>query len=384
MKSLIASLCICLCVYTLQARPDLHKKPTRILVLFHTTSGGTWKLAQAIAAGITQQGATAVLKQVPAIDKNIANAAPGVPYADVAELPQYDGIAFGSAVHFGNMTAAMRLFLDGTVDHWTHHRLEGVPATVFMSAGSGAGREAAILSFWNTLAVHGMVIVPTGIMGAATLQKNIAQGNTVFGATSLASMPGSARPSASELEQATLQGAALARVAIALAAVPRTVQTSTPVATTDSIAIRMNRAGIVLPPVPAPAGNYKPFTRAGNLVYINQVALKEGSILHPGIVEKEISVADATAATRQTMLNVLAVLQAACDGDLSRVKQCVQLTGFFNTAPGFKDHAKLMNAASDLTVAVFGDKGKHARATVGAASLPVNSSVEIQAVFEIE
>lgn len=84
------------------------------------------------------------------------------------------------------------------------------------------------------------------------------------------------------------------------------------------------------------------------------------------------------------MSNVLAVLQQATGGDLSRVKQVVQLTGFFNTIAGFKNHASLMNEASDLVVSVFGDAGKHTRAIVGAASLPLNSVVEIQAVFEVD
>jgi len=384
MRQLFLICFACICFYTLKAQPAMDHKNTQVLVLFHSASGGTYKMATAIAAGIEKQGATAVLKQVPAIDKAANTLKIAVPYATIEELPQYDGIAFGSAVHFGNMTAAMRQFLDGSVDIWTQHLLEGVPATVFMSAGSGAGREAAILSFWSTLAVHGMVIVPTGIMGSATLNKNIAQGNTVFGATSLAGMPGAERPSESELAQATLQGAALAKVAIALQASHRVAATSLPNTTTDETEARMNKAGILLPAVPTPAGNYKPFTKTGHLVYINQVALKEGKILHPGIIEKDIDITAAKAATRQTMLNVLAVLKTACNGDLSRVKQCVQLTGYFNTQPGFKDHAMLMNEASDLTVTVFGEKGKHARATVGAASIPVNSAVEIQAIFEIE
>jgi NAD(P)H dehydrogenase (quinone) len=403
MRQLFLICITCICFYTLKAQSDMNNHPTRVLVLFHSESGGTYKMAKAIAAGIEKQGATAILKQVPSLVKTDKAPAIAVPYATIAELPQYDGIAFGSAVHFGNMTAAMRQFLDGSVDIWTRHLLEGVPATVFMSAGSGAGREAAILSFWSTLAVHGMVIVPTGIMGAEHLNKNIAQGNTVFGATALTGMPGAERPSESELQLAGLQGAALAKVAMALAVSRKTGSTgisgtaanetgsSLPTAqpqatgaTTNEIETRMNKAGILLPTVPTPAGNYQPYTKTGHLVYINQVALKEGKILYPGIIEKDIDINAAKAATRQTMLNVLAVLKTACHGDLSRVKQCVQLTGFFNTLAGFKDHAQLMNEASDLTVSIFGDKGKHARATVGASSLPVNSAVEIQAIFEVE
>ena len=89
-------------------------------------------------------------------------------------------------------------------------------------------------------------------------------------------------------------------------------------------------------------------------------------------------------ATELTMLNVISVLNEAVDGDLNRVKRCVQLTGIFNTKDDYTKHADLMNAASNLTVEIFGEKGKHTRGTLGASSLPVNSSVEIQAIFEIE
>jgi NAD(P)H dehydrogenase (quinone) len=89
-------------------------------------------------------------------------------------------------------------------------------------------------------------------------------------------------------------------------------------------------------------------------------------------------------ATRQTLLNVLAVLKQAAGGDLDQVKQAVQLTGFFYTPAGYTKHAVLMNEASNLLVEILGESGMHTRATVGASSLPMNSSVEIQAIFELE
>jgi NAD(P)H dehydrogenase (quinone) len=135
--------------------------------------------------------------------------------------------------------------------------------------------------------------------------------------------------------------------------------------------------------VPAPAGNYLPFKRAGSLVFINQVALHEGRILHPGTIGQQVSEQEARQATRITMGNVLAVLQQATEGDLSRVKQAVQLTAYFNTVSGYTQHASLMNEASDMLVAVLGDAGRHTRATVGAVSLPLGSAVEIQAIFEL-
>ncbi|ARS37812.1 NAD(P)H:quinone oxidoreductase [Pontibacter actiniarum] len=369
------------------------KDETTVLVLFHSNGGTTYKLAKAIAKGIERQdGVKAVLRQVPHIcqsEEVRRHAFASVPYATPEELGQYDGLAFGSAIHFGNMTADMRLFLDGTLGLWAQRKLEGVPATVFMAAGGGAGREAALLSFWSTLAVHGMVLVPTGMMGAAEVDKTLPQGNTVFGTTALAAMLGTERPSESELYVAALQGEALAKVAKALAPLRRQDAAPASAANVQEASInrpeqRVQELKLELPELPNPVGNYTPYSRSGNLVFINQVALKEGKVLYPGVIGEDLTIAEAKEATHQTMLNVLAVLREATDGDLSRVKQVVQLTGYLNTPPGYTQHAEVMNVASDLAVAVFGEKGKHARAAIGASSIPVNSPVEIQAVFEVE
>ncbi len=138
-----------------------------------------------------------------------------------------------------------------------------------------------------------------------------------------------------------------------------------------------------LPPPPKPVGNYRPYSISGNLIFINQIALKDGKIQHPGTIGKRVTIEQAKAATRQATLNVISVLKSALNGDLNRVEQCVQLTGFFNTAANFQDHAEIMNASSDLVQRFFGERGVHARAAMGAASLPMGSPVEIQAIFEI-
>lgn len=380
----------------LKAQPKMNTKPSamKILVLFNTESGGTYKMAKAIAGGIEKfPGAIAILKQVPRIkpfENEHKQAFGNIPYATIAELPDYDGIAFGSAVHFGNMSADMRYFLDQSVGIWTAHKLEGIPATVFMSAGSGAGREAAILSFWNTLAVHGMMIVPTGIMGTSEIDKTIPQGNTVFGASSLAGATAVGRPSAGELHIAELQGYALAKAAkgyhLTKDSAPMTA-TNVPTSAApklSKIEARLKAMNLTLPDAPAPVGNYKPFRISGKQVFINQIALKAGKVDHPGMVGTEVTEEQAKLATRQTLLNVLAVLKQAAGGDLDNVKQAVQLTGFFYTAAGYTKHAVLMNEASNLLVEILGENGMHTRATVGASSLPMNSSVEIQAIFELE
>jgi len=277
----------------------------------------------------------------------------------------------------------MSEFLSKTVDLWTKHGLEGMPATVFMSAGSGAGKELAIQSIWNSLAVHGMVLVSNGIRGNEKIDVKIPQGNTVLGTTSLSSAKNVERPSESERYLIKLQGENFAKIALALkgtffrSTVPL-LENKTTVAST------LKQKKITLPEVPQPAGNYKPYIRTGNLIFINQVALKDGKILNPGKLGKELNEQQVKEATRTTMLNVIAVLNEAVGGNLEQVKRCVQLTGIFNTPEGYTKHADLMNAASDLTVDVFGEKGKHARATFGASSIPVNSAVEIQAIFEID
>lgn len=359
---------------------------TKILVLFNTKQGSTFRLAEILAQGIEEAGAQPVLKQIPNINqKEKAKAGDAWAACLIAkpdELNNYAAIAFGSPVHFGNMSADMRHFLDQTIPLWTTHQMTGTPATVFMSGGSGSGNEAAFLSFWNTLAIHGMIIVPTGIMGTARqFDTGQIEGGTPFGASSMAGVGGK-RPSDYELNIARLQGKALARAAIALQKHDQKPEQSKP--KTQIIEKKLQELGIILPNAPAPVGNYKPYVISGKQVYINQVALQNGKIMHKGMVPQQVNTAQAKAATKQTLLNVLAVLKQAAGGNLDNIKQCVQLTGFFYSEKGFTQHADIMNAASDLLVEIFGDKGKHARATIGAASLPLNSPVELQAIFELK
>ncbi|MEE6128738.1 Atu1372/SO_1960 family protein [Chryseobacterium arthrosphaerae] len=353
----------------------------KILVLIHSDNGGTYELAKEIAKGIESENkAESCIKLVKASQHPNLK---GIPIATVEELTAYDGIAFGSPVYFGNISTGMSEFLSKTVQLWTNHALEGVPATVFMSAGSGAGKELALQAFWNSLAVHGMILVSNGIRGTEELNKAIPQGNTVLGVTSMASLKDVERPTKGERNIAELQGKNFAKVALALKDT-RPKKETLMVDNQQNFNEILKQKNIILPQVPKPAGNYQPFVRSGNLVFINQVALKDGKIFNPGKLGVEVNEQQVKDATQVTMLNVLSVLKEAVGGDLGKVKQCVQLTGIFNTKDDYTKHADLMNIASDLTVEVFGEKGKHARATLGASSIPVNSSVEIQAIFEVE
>lgn len=363
-----------------------HTKP-QVLVLIYSDTGGTYALAREVAAGITGDGLVdATIKQVKASPKSDLK---DVPVATVAELARYDGIAFGSPVYFGNISTPMSEFLSQTGDLWSAHALEGKPATVFMSAGSGAGKELAFQSFWGSLAVHGMLLMPNGIRGVEGLDKTVPQGNSVLGASTLASLKNVERSTLGERQIARDQGRAFARVVSALrGALPASSSEAAAMTEVPKAAITIREAlarmGLALPPLPKPAGNYSPFVRTGNLVFINQYALKDGKILHPGKIGVDVTDAQAKESVQATMLNVLSVLNEAVGGDLGRVKQAVQLTGVFNTIDTYADHARLMNTASDLAADLLGERGHHARMTLGANSVPGQSPVEIQAIFEVE
>ncbi len=147
---------------------------------------------------------------------------------------------------------------------------------------------------------------------------------------------------------------------------------------------RLQELGIELPAAPAPVASYVPFVVTGNLVFISgQVPLVNGEIKHVGRVGEGLSLEDGQAAARAVGLNLIAQIKQACGGDLDRVVRVVKLGGFVNCTPDFTDQPKVINGASDLMGEVFGEAGAHARFAVGAPSLPLGASVEIEAVFEI-
>lgn len=147
---------------------------------------------------------------------------------------------------------------------------------------------------------------------------------------------------------------------------------------------RLKELGIELPQPTAPVANYVPYTVSGNLVVVSgQVTLWGGKVEYVGKLGREISVEDGQKAARLCALNILTHLKAACGGDLDRVKRVLRLGGFVNCTPDFTDQPRVVNGASDLMVEVFGEAGKHARAAVGMASLPLGVAVEVEAMFEI-
>jgi enamine deaminase RidA (YjgF/YER057c/UK114 family) len=154
---------------------------------------------------------------------------------------------------------------------------------------------------------------------------------------------------------------------------------------TGTIDRRLSELGIVLPQPPAPVASYVPYVTTGNLVFISgQIPLENGQVRYAGTVGKDMSLDDGKAAARMCGINLIAQLKVACGGNLDRVQRCVRLGVFVNAIPGFGQHPEIANGASDLMLEVFGDNGRHARAAVGAGSLPRNVAVEVEAVFEIK
>lgn len=153
---------------------------------------------------------------------------------------------------------------------------------------------------------------------------------------------------------------------------------------TGRVDSRLKELSITLPKAVAPVANYVPYAVSGNLVFISgQVTLGPNGLEYVGQVGKDFTVEEGQAAARLCALNLIAQLREACGGNLDRVTRCVKVTGFVNAIPGFAQHPEVINGASDTIVQVFGDIGKHARAAVGAGSLPRNVAVEVEAVFEI-
>lgn len=150
------------------------------------------------------------------------------------------------------------------------------------------------------------------------------------------------------------------------------------------IASRLAELGITLPTPPVPVATYVPFTISGKLVFVaGQVPLVDGKVAFTGKLGGGVSIEQGQAAARTCFLNVLAQASAAAGGDLDRVARVLQLRGYVACTPDFLDHPKVVNGASDLAVSVFGDAGRHARAAVGVPCLPLDSSVEIEAVLEL-
>ncbi|MGX5800274.1 RidA family protein [Bradyrhizobium sp. Arg314] len=152
----------------------------------------------------------------------------------------------------------------------------------------------------------------------------------------------------------------------------------------ETIEKRLSDLGVAIPAAAAPAANYVPYCRTGNmLLTAGQLPLKDGKLQASGLLGRDLDTAAGKEGAKFCAINILAQAKAAL-GDLEKIRRLVKITVFVASAPDFVEQHLVANGASDFLVAALGERGKHARSAVGAASLPLNAAVEIEAIFEVE
>ena len=146
---------------------------------------------------------------------------------------------------------------------------------------------------------------------------------------------------------------------------------------------RLTAMKLTLPKVVAPAGGYVPSVRSGGYVFTSgQLPIRDGKVLFTGKVPEEVSMEDATEGAALAILNAVSAAAEAAGG-LDSIRRVIRVGVFVNSGPGFTEQHKVANGASDLLVEIFGDSGRHARAAIGVAELPLNAAVEVELVVEV-
>jgi len=141
---------------------------------------------------------------------------------------------------------------------------------------------------------------------------------------------------------------------------------------------------IKLPEAPKPVGSYDAYKKVGKLIFVSgQVSFRNDGVLIKGKVGSDLTLEQGQDAAKVCAINILSQIKSACDGDLEKVKNCIKITGFVNSIDSFIEQPKIINAASELLLSIFGEKGMHSRAAVSVNSLPLGASVEIEAIFEV-
>ena len=146
---------------------------------------------------------------------------------------------------------------------------------------------------------------------------------------------------------------------------------------------RLKELGIIIPNAPKPAGSYIPVVLSGKLAFVSgQIPIKDGQVVYQGKVGDSQSIDDAQEAAKLCVINGLAQIEAYC-GTLDNLEKIIKISGFVNSTKDFTEHPKVINAASDLLMKIFDEKGRHSRIAIGVSSLPLNATVEIDMVVEI-
>ena len=196
----------------------------KVLILYYSAYGHIETMARAVAEGVRAGGASVDIKRVPElVPEDVARKShykldQPAPVATIAELADYDAIIVGTGTRFGRMASQMANFLDQAGGLWAKGALTGKVGSVFTSTGTLGGQETTVTSFWNTLAHHGMVIVPTGFGVPSQFDLSQVKGGSPYGAATVAGADGSRQPSAPELELAFAQGAKVAALAAKITA----------------------------------------------------------------------------------------------------------------------------------------------------------------------
>ena len=147
----------------------------------------------------------------------------------------------------------------------------------------------------------------------------------------------------------------------------------------------IKRLDLTIPDAPAPVGSYVAFKSVGKLLFISgQISVDSNGRFIKGKVGKDIDLKKGQEAAKLCAINIIAQAKKACSGDLEKISSCIKLTGFVNSSDEFIDQPKIINGASELISAVFGENGKHTRAAISVNSLPLGVSVEIDAIFELK
>lgn len=152
----------------------------------------------------------------------------------------------------------------------------------------------------------------------------------------------------------------------------------------ETIEKRLSDMGVTLPVAAAPAANYVPYVRAGNLLFPSgQLPIKDGKLAFTGLLGRDVDTATGKEAAKYCAINILAQAKAAL-GDLEKIRRLVKINIYVASTPDFTEQHLVGNGASDLFATVLGERGKHARVAVGMAALPLNAAVEVEAVLEVE
>ena len=151
-----------------------------------------------------------------------------------------------------------------------------------------------------------------------------------------------------------------------------------------SINENLKKLNVEIPKAPEPVGAYLAYKKTSNLLFISgQISIDANGNITKGKLGKELSIDQGQAAAKLCAINIIAQAKKACDERLETIRNCIKLTGYVNSTNEFNDQPKVINGASEIISAVFGENGKHARAAISANSLPLNAAVEVDAIFEL-